>query len=194
MELTFKIVPQAVSDLKAKTGGNTTVKLSWTGSAGADSYKVYRYNSSKKKYVLSKTVSETSCTVNNLSAGYSYSFKVYAYGKDGDGNTYKSSSVSVKGITRPSTVNNVRLTSSSRTITVNWNKKSGSGYQIRYSTSSSFSSYKSVTVKGPDVNSKKLTNLTKGKKYYVKVRAYKSATGAATAYGNWSTVKNITVK
>ena len=194
VELTFKIVPQAVSDLKAKTGGNTTVKLSWTGSAGADSYKVYRYNSSKKKYVLSKTVSETSCTVNNLSAGYSYSFKVYAYGKDGDGNTYKSSSVSVKGITRPSTVNNVRLTSSSRAITVKWNKKSGSGYQIRYSTSSSFSSYKSVTVKGPDVNSKKLTNLTKGKKYYVKVRAYKSATGANTAYGNWSTVKNITVK
>ena len=132
--------------------------------------------------------------MNKLSAGYSYSFKVYAYGKDTDGNTYKSSSASVKGITKPSTVNNVRLTASSRTITVKWNKKSGSGYQIRYSTNSSFSSYKSVTVKGPDVNSKKLTNLTKGKKYYVKVRAYKSSTGAATTYGNWSTVKNITVK
>ena len=193
-KLTFKIVPQAVSDLKAKTGGKTYIKLSWAGSPGADSYKVYRYNSSKKKYVLSKTVSDTSCTVNKLSAGYSYAFKVYAYGEGSDGKTYRSSSASVKGITKPSTVNNVRLTSSSRAITVKWNKKSGSGYQIRYSTSSSFSSYKSVNVKGPDVNSKKLTNLTKGKKYYVKVRAYKSATGAATAYGNWSTVKNITVK
>ena len=194
VKLTFKIVPQAVSELKAKTGGKTYIKLSWNGSAGADSYKIYRYNSSKKKYVLSKTVSDTLCTVNKLSAGYSYSFKVYAYGKDTEGNTYKSSSASVKGITKPSTVNNVRLTSSSRAITVKWNKKSGSGYQIRYSTNSSFNSYKSSTVKGPDLNSKKLRNLTKGKKYYVKVRAYKSSVGAATTYGNWSTVKNITVK
>ena len=129
VKLTFKIVPQAVSELKAKTGGKHISSCHGTGSAGADSYKIYRYNSSKKKYVLSKTVSDTSCTVNKLSAGYSYSFKVYAYGKDTDGNTYKSSSASVKGITKPSTVNNVRLTAHlSRTITVKWNKKSGSGY------------------------------------------------------------------
>lgn len=66
------------------------------------------------------------------------------------------------------------------------------GYQIKYAKNSSFSSAKTVNVKGKKL-SKKISKLTAGKKYYVKVRAYKTVDGKKT-YGSWSLKKTITPK
>ena len=69
------------------------------------------------------------------------------------------------------------------------------GYQVTYSTSSKFtkSKTKTVTVKGAAKTSKTLTKLTKGKKYYVKVRSYKTV-GGTKYYSAYSKVKSIKVK
>lgn len=78
-------------------------------------------------------------------------------------------------------------------ITVsNSNNKSATGYQIKVSTSKKFTKKTTKTVK---VTSSKTTvkKLKKSKKYYVKVRAYKTK-NSKTVYSNWSKVKSIKTK
>ena len=68
------------------------------------------------------------------------------------------------------------------------------GYQIQYSTSSSFAKgNKTVTVKGASIVSKTITNLTAQKKYYVRIRTYKTVNGKKY-YSAWSAKKNVTTK
>ncbi|MGN1419932.1 MAG: fibronectin type III domain-containing protein [Eubacterium sp.] len=86
-----------------------------------------------------------------------------------------------------------KLKTSKKTITVYWKKMTASGFQIQYSTSSSFKKPKTVTVKGSSKTSAKIKSLKKGKKYYVRVRAYKTVNGKKY-YGSWSAKKSITVK
>jgi hypothetical protein len=59
------------------------------------------------------------------------------------------------------------------------------GYQIQYSTSSSFKDAKSVTVKGAKNCVKTLTGLKSGKKYYIRIRSYKTVDGKKY-YSDWS--------
>ena len=75
-----------------------------------------------------------------------------------------------------------------------WKKNTkGTGYQVQYSTSSKFKSAKTVTVKGYKSTSKTITKLTKNKKYYVRVRTYKTVS-KVNYYSGWSNVKSITIK
>lgn len=79
------------------------------------------------------------------------------------------------------------------TIKVAWSKSAGvTGYQIRYSRYSDMSSAKTVTVKGSGTVSRTISGLSKGKKYYVQVRAYKTS-GDSTYRGAWSSKKSVTV-
>lgn len=75
-----------------------------------------------------------------------------------------------------------------------WKKNTKvTGYQVQYSTSSKFKSAKTVTVKGYKSTSKTITKLTKNKKYYVRVRTYKTVS-KVNYYSGWSNVKSITIK
>ena len=83
-----------------------------------------------------------------------------------------------------------------KALTVTWKTVSGaSGYQVKYSTSKKFTekTTKSATVKKQKSKKTTIKKLKKGKKYYVKVRAYKTADGKKI-YGAYSAVKNIKVK
>ena len=77
---------------------------------------------------------------------------------------------------------------------VKWKKKTTqvSGYQVRYSTSSTFKTKytKTVTVKGYSKTSRTIKGLKAGKKYYVKVRTYKNVDGK-TYYSAWSAKKSV---
>lgn len=64
------------------------------------------------------------------------------------------------------------------------------GYQIQYSTSKKFSSAKTKTLTKKSYT----VTLKKGKKYYVRVRAYKLDSSKNKVYGAWSKVKSITIK
>lgn len=192
----FTIRPKAVGDLKSVAAGTHTIKLTWTKSPGAEGYRVYKWNSAKDGYLLYQTITDesvTQCEVKDLSQGTTYSFKVCAYAK-ADGNRIFSADAYTKGMTKPYKISNVRLSTVSRTMTVKWNKTTCTGYQICYSTNSKFSSYKTITVKGSSNRSKKISNLTKGKRYYVRVRAYKALSGYPTVYGSWSGDKCIVIK
>lgn len=67
------------------------------------------------------------------------------------------------------------------------------GYEISWSTSENFA--KNTTSKQNVANGKKtLQNLTRGKTYYVRVRAYHVDSTKAKIYGPYSNVKKITIK
>lgn len=93
---------------------------------------------------------------------------------------------------------NLKSVSSARkkhTIKASWDKKSGAnGYQIYYSRNKNFKklSAKKI-VKGGKKTSYVGKNFTKGRKYYVKVRAYKNVNGRKV-YGKWSNVKTVKCK
>ena len=93
---------------------------------------------------------------------------------------------------------NLKSVSSARkkhTIKASWDKKSGAnGYQIYYSRNKNFKkvSAKKI-VKGGKKTSYVGKNFTKGRKYYVKVRAYKNVNGRKV-YGEWSNVKTVKCK
>jgi uncharacterized protein YjdB len=84
--------------------------------------------------------------------------------------------------------------SAKKKLTVKWKKGSSiTGYEIQYSTSSNFSNAKTVTVSKSGTTSKTITSLTSKKKYYVRVRTYKTVDGKKY-YSSWSSAKNATVK
>ncbi len=78
------------------------------------------------------------------------------------------------------------------TVTVKWKKKSKiTGYQIQYSTDSKFKkNKKSIKIKKAKTTSKKISNLKESKKYYFRIRTYKSS-NKKTRYSKWSKVKSV---
>ena len=88
-----------------------------------------------------------------------------------------------------------KLTAGKKSIKVAITKKSTqvTGYQIQYSTSKTFKSAKTVTLKSYKTTSVNLTKLSAKKTYYVRVRTYKTV-GKTKYYSGWSTYKKVTTK
>lgn len=83
------IVPAQVKGLKESNVTKTSITLAWSKVSKAEGYYVYQYSSSKKKWVLVKTIKSPATTnvkLSNLKAGSSYRFKVAAYTVYGDMN------------------------------------------------------------------------------------------------------------
>ena len=53
-----------------------TITLTWNKVEGADAYRVYKYNSTTKKYVKYKDVTKTTCKITGLSPSKTYKFKI----------------------------------------------------------------------------------------------------------------------
>lgn len=79
------------------------------------------------------------------------------------------------------------VSKSTKTITLNYSKVSSvSGYEISYSVNKNFKSAKVKTTKNI---SYKVTGLSKGKTYYVRVRAYKNDSAGKKVYGKYASAK-----
>lgn len=83
----------------------------------------------------------------------------------------------------------------SKALNVTWNKKTSqvTGYEIQYSTSSNFSNAKTETVKKNSTTSTTIKKLTANKKYYVRIRTYKTV-GKKNYYSAWSSTKKASTK
>ena len=91
------------------------------------------------------------------------------------------------------------LKAGSKKFTVKWKKQATqtTGYQVQYSASSEFSKAKTVTVGKNRTVSKKISKLSGKKKYYVRVRTYKTVeiNGKSTRiYSGWSKAETVTTK
>ena len=94
-----------------------------------------------------------------------------------------------------------KITGAKRALTVKWQKQSAkmstsriTGYQVQTATNKSFTaSKKTATLKGYSTVSKKIKSLKAKKKYYVRVRTYKTVKGTKY-YSDWSAIKSIKTK
>lgn len=99
-------------------------------------------------------------------------------------------------LTKPSVakvkIKKVKAAKKGKKATVTWKKISGAaGYQVTYGTKKSLKKAKTVTVNAS--KSKAVIRKLKNKKYYVRVRAFKTYRGQ-TFYGSYSKVKKVTIR
>lgn len=180
---------------RVSSRGSNSLKLAWNKPAGATGYQLQR--KSGNSYKALATVKGTSYTHKSLRAGAGYSYRVRAYRTVG-GKNYYSGWVYMTAYTKPATPNLTGLSAikSGHKIKATWKKVGGSasGYQIYWAKDKNFKKVVSkTTVSGQKKTSYTGKNFTKGKRYYVKVRAYKTVNGNKI-YGAWSNVRNVKAK
>lgn len=171
----------------------TNIKLSKTS---------YIYNGSEKKPSIivkdkkGKTLKNgTDYTVSYAKGRKSvgqYSIKITL-----NGNYKGSKTISFKILPKKSSIK--KLTAGSKQFKINLKKQlvQTTGYQIQYSTSSKFKSSKIVTIKNNKTTEKVIKKLQAKKKYYVRVRTYKSVIVEqknVKLYSEWSSVQSVITK
>lgn len=89
-----------------------------------------------------------------------------------------------------------KVTSGDKKMTVTWKKQTTQtdGYEVQYSTNKNFGSKKVVIVSDPKKVSTQISNLQKGKTYYVRVRTYSGKKKAGRLYSAYSAVKSVKIK
>ena len=167
-----------------------TVTASWEKDADATGYelkvngKAAEFKETDAGFVYTDTAAKI---------GTSYKFEVTPYveyeGEKYSGKTFKASVVP-KVKLKKGAVKKLK-TAGTQAVKVKWKKVSGaSGYKISYKLGKK-TKYK--TVKSGKKVSLKIRKLASGKKYTVKVRAWKKVNGKKY-YGKWSKAKKIVVK
>ncbi len=180
-----------VKSLKVSKTYTASLKLTWKKVTGAEKYKV-QYSTDGKKWTT-LTTEKTSLTVKKLKSGKAYRFRIRAAA----GKYYGSYSSVVKSATKVAAGKLKSLKSSkSAAITAAWTKISGAdGYQLYLSTSKKFTekTTKKVTVKKNKTVKTTVKKLKKNKKYYVKIRGYKTV-NSKKVFGAFSAVKSVKTK
>ncbi len=186
--------PLPPSILKASSQKASSITLQWSACEGASGYKVYRYDSTKKKWstVVSSTT-KTKYTVKNLSTGKSYKFAVKPFIKTASGTVWADTYTSLTTHTAPATPK-IKLASTAKgRVTISWNNVSGeTGYQIWYSTKPT-SGFKKLGNYPADTVKVYKKGFKSSKTYYFRVRAYKKS-GASYLYSSYSPTVKVIIK
>ena len=170
---TYSVGPPVVSNVKTSVINYKTAKISWSPVAGAEGYNIYRSDSQKGAYRKIASVNgQSSMSYNNtsLKTGKKYFYKVAAY-KDGV-ESIMSNVVSVKPILKKPA--GLKAKAKKKKIIITSKKVPGAnGYVIYRSTKKKKGFKKIKTVKKSKL---KYTDkkIKKGKKYYYKIKAYRT--------------------
>lgn len=182
-------MPSISGTAKATPSSTTKIKISWKKQDLASGYQIF-----DNKNKLIKTVkggTKTSYTVSGLKAGKTYSFKVRYYNETNKRKCYSNFTKTVKTSTKPSTPKITLKSKKSKQATISWKKISGaSGYEIYRSTKSKSGFKKIKTITKTSYTN---TKLTSKKRYYYKVRAYRTVNGTKI-YSSYSTTKYVKIK
>lgn len=167
------------------------VQLEWNKVGDVDGYYVYRktQESGYKKIGVLENSNTNTYVDQSAKNGVFYQYKVVAYSGEQRGICTNVKKIVYLTPIRCSLTSSV---SKQMNVVVSQNKQA-SGYQIQYSTNKNFLTKKTITVKSEQIRKKKVSGLTKGKKYYVRVRCYKQEENSKY-YAAWSSVKSIKIK
>ena len=159
------------------------------------SYSVYTYSGNAKQPRVAITDSKgNKISSKNYTVKYSNNKKV---GTAKVTVTFKgnySGSLSKTFKINPKKTKLSKVKANKKGFTASWEKQTTqtTGYQLQYSTSKSFKNAKTKTV-SKSKTSKKITGLKAKKKYYVRIRTYKTVDGKKY-YSKWSSAKSVTTK
>jgi fibronectin type 3 domain-containing protein len=128
--------PPAAPTNLAATAGNAQVTLSWTASAGATSYKVYRSTASGAETLLALGIGATSFIDTTVTNGTTYYYQVSAV--NGVGESSRSAEVSARPqVPPPAAPTNVTATGGRARVSLSWSEVAGAtSYNIYRSTRS----------------------------------------------------------
>lgn len=194
----YKDVPAAPKAEFEAVSGTVTVKWNKSAEAGIYGYEAEYATCedfSDKETVTIQGASKTSQKL-YLESGNTYYLRVRSIKSVNDSKVYSVWSDSV--VCKTGKLSKTKLTSvaaGKKSAAIKWTKKSGiSGYEVQYSTSSKFAASKTKTLQvSKSAVSKKVTGLKSGKKYYFRIRTYKTVTNGKRC-ANWSAVKSVKVK
>lgn len=187
---TFIISPQKVNSVSIAKNSATTATVSWGKVDKVSGYEILKYDANKNSFVhaVYASADSTSYKFTKLQNSALHSYVVKAY-KTIDGDKYfgeQSDAVSV--FIKPAKAQLTSVTMKNSTLNVEWKKLDCTGYEIIYTTDSKFKKgLKTVKIKNSNKTKKAIKKLKKGKKYYVKVRAYAVYNGKKL-YGSKSTM------
>lgn len=179
----------------------TGTTVTWSLSANAGSYEVYRSVNGRryaKAGVVSAKITAKQKTARYVDTkaktnGVKYTYKVIAVRTLGNVTVKSAASAGVTSyyMAVPSGIK--MANTAKRTVRIVYAANTrATGYQIRYSFKSNMSGAKVIKMAGGRSTAKNITGLTKGRRYYVSVRSYKTV-GKKTYYSVWSTPKGVTV-
>lgn len=188
--------PLASTIQKATSRGYNSNKLTWTKTAGAVGYEIYRSTSSSSGFAKIATVTNgatVTYTDKGLAFNTTYYYKIRSYKNSSGGQVtlkvkgYYSKVLGSKTALAKPTISKVASAGYNK-IRVTWSKVSGAhGYQLvrstgktgKYTTVAKITSGSTVTYTDK--------GRTTGKKYYYKVRPYRKA-GKTNVNGSYSAV------
>ena len=109
--------------------------------------------------------------------------------------TTTSTTTAPKPVLKPKSAKFKKVKAAKKAVSVEWKKVSGvKGYQIQVATDKKFKkNKKTVTVKKQKTTKVTIKKLKAKKKYYVRIRTYKTVNGKKV-YSSWSKVKTVKTK
>ena len=136
--------------------------------------------------------------------GYKNNTTYYYYKGTGAEKAFKKHSEhikTIKGSVLPGKTKSFTAAPNYRSINMKWTKVStangyqttASGYQIKISTDKNFEKNVKTKWVGKDKTNSVVNGLKSGKKYYVRMRTYKTIDGKKY-YGNYTKIRTVTVK
>lgn len=185
--------------LKGSSAGYKSAKLTWNKISGATGYRIYRSTSEDGTYTAIrnlKDVSVLSYTNSSLKTGTTYYYKMRAFRIVGSKTYYSeyTKPITVKPVPAKAVISSITAQSGKK-IKISWNAVPGAtGYRIYRSTTSSGRYAQVATLTSASVKSfVDKTSKTAGKRYYYKVRAYRTV-GETRVYGTPSSAKSAVAK
>lgn len=181
-EISAYTSPEAINGIDVTYKKISSVGLSWSAVAGADSYSIYRYILSTNEYEFVKEVTNTSADINDLTSDTEYNF-VICSNKIVSEDVFQSNySNSVTVMTNISAPKNLKITKTSVTaIAISWDSVDGANYYdvYKYNSSTKKYDYLKTTMSTNCV----ADNLVGGKVYTFRVKAVTVEDGKNIASG-----------
>ncbi|MGN0529233.1 MAG: leucine-rich repeat protein [Eubacterium sp.] len=189
----YKAPTGKVSGLKCSKRTSDSQTVTWNTVKGASGYQIQISKKNSSEWSTYAHTSSNKYTFKKLTAGSNYKFRVRFYITQGGTKYYSPWSTTVSSPTLPSSTTISKVKAGKKSFSLTWKKKTFTGYQIQYSTSKSFKNAKTVKITKNKTTSKTIKGLKAKKKYYVRIRTYKTINGK-NYYSAWSKSKSITTK